>query len=354
MTRTVLITGTEDSTGKTAIALALGQLAVEKGLSVGYMKPRGTRLQSNVGKTIDEDPMLARELLDIDAAMHELEPVVYSPTFIEEAIRGREDPEELRETVRENFEALSEGRDLMLVEGASDLDVGGIVSLTDADLAELLDAEVLLISPYESAGDADAVLGAADRLGDRLSGVVFNAVADASFDSLESDTVPFLEDRGVPVLGALPRTQELAGVTVSELADELGAELLTGAATDEYVERFLVGAMGGDSALRHFRRTRNAALITGGDRSDIQTVALEASGVKCLVLTGGLQPSSAVVGTAEEKGVPIMVVRSDTLSTIDRAEDVVRRGRTRSPETVARMRALLSEHADSGALIGTE
>ena len=352
MTRTVLITGTEDSTGKTALALALGQRAADAGQSVGYMKPKGTRLQSNVGKTIDEDPMLARELLDIDAKMHELEPIVYSQTFIEEAIRGREDPDELRETVRERFEALSEGKDLMLVEGASSLDTGGIVSLTDSDLAELLDAEVVLLAPFETAGDTDRILAAADRLGERLSGVVFNAVADSNFDTLDADVIPFLEGRGIPVLGALPRTQELAGVTVSELADELGAELLTGGPTDAFVERFLVGAMSGDSALRHFRRARNAALITGGDRSDIQTVALEASGVKCLVLSGGLRPSRAVIGKAEEKGVPIMVVQSDTLSTIDRAEDIVRRGRTRSPETVSRMGELLAEHADSEAIIG--
>lgn len=352
MTRTVLITGTEGSTGKTALALALGQRAADAGKSVGYMKPKGTRLQSNVGKTIDEDPMLARELLGIDAEMHELEPVIYSQTFIEEAIRGREDPAQLRDTVKENFEALSEGKDLMLVEGADSLDTGGIVSLTDADLAELLDAEVVLLAPFETAGDTDRVLAAADRLGERLSGVIFNAVADSSFDSLDADVIPFLEGRRIPVLGALPRTQELAGVTVSELADELGAELLTGAPTADFVERFLVGAMSGDSALRHFRRARNAALITGGDRSDIQTVALEASGVKCLVLTGGLRPSSAVIGKAEEKGVPIMVVQSDTLSTIDRAEDIVRRGRTRSPETVNRMGEILDEHADSEAIIG--
>ncbi|MCH7662183.1 MAG: AAA family ATPase, partial [Euryarchaeota archaeon] len=158
MTRTVLITGTEGSTGKTALALALGQRAADAGKSVGYMKPKGTRLQSNVGKTIDEDPMLARELLGIDAEMHELEPVIYSQTFIEEAIRGREDPAQLRDTVKENFEALSEGKDLMLVEGADSLDTGGIVSLTDADLAELLDAEVVLLAPFETAGDTDRVL----------------------------------------------------------------------------------------------------------------------------------------------------------------------------------------------------
>ncbi len=86
---TVLVTSTGESTGKTAITLALGVLATERGLDVGYMKPKGTRLQSSTGKTLDEDPMLARELLDIDAEMHQLEPVVYSPTFIQGAVRGR-------------------------------------------------------------------------------------------------------------------------------------------------------------------------------------------------------------------------------------------------------------------------
>jgi uncharacterized protein len=352
MTRTVLIAGTEDSTGKTALALALARLAAERGDSVGYMKPKGTRLESNVGKTIDEDPLLARELLGLESEMHELEPIVYSQTFVTEAIRGREEPAELRETVRDRFEELAAGRDLMLVEGAGSLDTGAIVDLTDADVAELLDARVVLVAPYEDVGDVDGLLAAAERLGDRLLGVVFNAVADAPFDELESDVVPFLEGRGVPVLGALPRTRELAGVTVEELADELGANLLTSVPTDGFVDRFLVGAMGGDSALRHFRRTRNAALITGGDRSDVQTVALEASGVKCLVLTGGIRPSSAVVGKAEERGVPIMVVQSDTLSAIDRTEDVVRRGRTRDRETVERMRELLSEHADVESVLG--
>src|SRR6056297_1953491 len=168
--KTILVTATEESTGKTAVALALAKLAAERGLSVGYMKPKGTRLQSNVGKTLDEDPMLARELLDLDAEMHELEPVVYSPTFIDGAMRGREDPTELREQIVTRFDGLAEGRDLMVVEGGGSLTTGGIVDLTDADIAELLDAEVLLVSPYDEPRDLDDVLMAADMIGDRLAG----------------------------------------------------------------------------------------------------------------------------------------------------------------------------------------
>jgi BioD-like phosphotransacetylase family protein len=360
--RTILVTATEESTGKTAVALALARLAAERGLSVGYMKPKGTRLQSNVGKTMDEDPMLARELLDLDAEMHDLEPVVYSPTFVEQAIRGREDPDDLRERVRDSFEELADGKDLMVVEGGGDLATGGIVDLTDLDVAELLDAEVLLVSGYEQATDADDLLagiadvrrvsdGESEDADDRLLGVLFNAVRDASFDELETEVTPFLEGRGVPVLGVVPRDQSLAGVTVAELGAELSAEQLNDAPGDAFVERFLVGAMSGDSALRHLRRTKDAALVTGGDRPDLHRVALEAPGIKCLVLTGGFRPPGAILGAAEEKGVPVLLVQSDTLTTVERAEDVVRSGRTRDAETVARMRDLLHDHADVAAIV---
>lgn len=349
---TLLVTAIEESTGKTAVALALATLAKERDRTVGYMKPKGTRLESHVGKTLDSDPMLARELLDLDAAMHELEPIVYSPTFIQGAIRGQEDPDELRQTVRERFEGLAADRDLMIVEGGGSLTTGGIVDLTDPEVADLLDADVLLIASYDAPSDIDDVLAAADRIGDRLVGVLFNAVADTDFDALSDDVVPFLESRNIAVPGIVPYARDLAGVTVEDLAGELGAEVVTDAPTDAFVERFLVGAMAADSALRFFRRTKDAAVITGGDRADIQTAALEAPGVKCLILTGGFRPPGAVVGKAESRGIPILLVRSDTLATVERAEDVVRSGRTRDAETVAVMRMLLQEHARVDRFIG--
>ncbi|WP_114576160.1 phosphotransacetylase family protein [Saliphagus sp. LR7] len=351
MTRTLLVAGTEESTGKTAIALALAKIAAGRGESVGYMKPKGTRLESHVGKTRDEDPMLARELLDLDAEMHRLEPIVYSPTFVSEAIRGREDPQELRATVRECFDDLADGRDLLIVEGADRIDTGSIVDLSEPAVADLLDAEVVLVGRYDSARDVDGVLGAAERFGDRFRGVVFNAVPDAAVDEVEA-AAGFLEGRDVPVLGVLPRERDLAGVTVADLADELGAEIVTrDAPTDAYVERFLVGAMSAEGALSYLRRSRDGALITGGDRADLQTVALEAPGVRALVLSGGIRPSGAVVGAAEEAGVPILVVGADTRSTVERAEDVVRSGRTRDERTVETMGRLLADHADTDALL---
>jgi BioD-like phosphotransacetylase family protein len=347
----LLVTANEESTGKTAVTLALAQAARERGTDVGYMKPKGTRLQSNVGKTLDEDPMLARELLGLDAEMHELEPVVYSPTFVQEAIRGRETATEVRERIREAYDGLAADHDRLFVEGGG-LTAGKVLDIADGDVAELLDASVLLVCPYDSVTDVDDVLAAVDDLDGSLSGVLFNRVSESAYDQLQEDVVPFLESRGVTVHGVLPRERELAGVTVGELADDLGADLLTDVPTDAFVERFSVAAMGPDAALRGLRRTKDTAVITGGDRSEIHTAALEAPGVKCLILTGGHRPSGAVLGKAAEKGVPVMVVNSNTLTTIERAEDVVRVGRTRDEETVERMSDLLAGHADLDGILG--
>ncbi len=353
-TDTILVSSLETSTGKTAITLALARLAQREGDSVGYMKPKGTSLQSNVGKTLDEDPLLARELLDLDAEMHDLEPVVYSPTFIEQAIRGREDPAELRERVSEAFETLADGTDRLFLEGGGEYDIGGIVDLTDVDIAALLDARVVLVASYTVPGDVDDVLAAADAFGDRLAGVIFNDVPDAAYDPLETDVVPFLEGRGIPVFGVVPSEQVLSGVTVDELAAELGASMLVDAGADAYIERFTVGAMGGDSALRHFRRTKDAAVITGGDRAEIHRAALEAPGIRCLILTGGHRPSGTIIGQATERGTPILTVQTDTLTTVERAEDIVRGGRTRNVETVDRMEQLLGDHAAIDSILAAD
>ena len=349
---TTLVTSLEESTGKTAVALALGTVARERGERVGYMKPKGTRLQSAVGKTLDRDPMLAREVLDLDSAMHEMEPIVYSPTFIQEAIREREDADAVRDRVRASFETLSEDFDRMVVEGGGSLTTGGIVDLTDTDLAALLDATVVLVSGFEDPADLDAVLAAADLLDDRLGGVLFNDVPDAAFDVLASDAVPFLESRGIRVYGTVPRDPDLAGVTIEELAAETGAELLTdGVSTEGRIRRFVVGAMSAEEALGKLRRVRDAALITGGDRTDIQTVALEASGIECLLLTGGIRPPETVLGRAAAAGVPVLLLSADTATTLDRTDAVMKSGRTRSGETVTRMRRLLEDYADIDAML---
>jgi BioD-like phosphotransacetylase family protein len=350
---TLLVTSTEPDTGKTAVALALATAAEERGERVGYMKPKGTRLEPAADDPLDSDALLARAVLDIGADTSEMEPLVYSSAFLQEVVRGNEEPETLRDRVESAFERLDSDHDRVVVEGNGSPTTGASVDLTDADLAEMLDATVVLVARYEEPADVDDVLAAADRFGDRLAGVLFNAVPDAAFDDLASDVVPFLETRGVRVYGTIPHQADLAGISAATLAEALDAEVLTDEpATDALVQRFVVGAMTANQALENLGGVRDAALVTGGDRADIQTTVLEASGIRCLLLTGGIRPPEAVIERAETAGVPVILARTDTKTTLDRAERVLRSGRTRDTATVEKMGELLRDYADVDAMLG--
>ena len=87
------------------------------------------------------------------------------------------------------------------------------------------------------------------------------------------------------------------------------------------VEHLLIGAMGADAALSHFRRRTNKAVFTGGDRVDLQLAALETS-TSALVLTGNIRPAASVIDRAEDRQVPIILVTDDTLTTVERAEGI--------------------------------
>jgi len=348
----LLVTSTAGGTGKTATAVALATLARGRGATAGYMKPKGTRPEGTVDRARDQDAAFAREALGLGTDRDDLEPVVYSQTLVREVLRGNKTPGDLQTRVASAFDRVAAGADLVVLEGGDCLATGELVGLSDPAVAERLDAEVVLVDRYTGPADVDAVLDATRHIGDRLRGVLYNDVPAAAVDELTDLVVPALADRGVETLGVVPHDEAMAGLTVGELADCLGADVLTpGVDTGGRVERFAVGAMSARAALRAFRRTRNAAVITGGDRPDVQTAALEAGGVSCLVLTGGYTPSDGVLGRATAEGVPVLLVGTQTRTAVDRTERFLRTGRTQRRETVDRMADHLETRVDVDALL---
>jgi BioD-like phosphotransacetylase family protein len=104
-----------------------------------------------------------------------------------------------------------------------------------------------------------------------------------------------------------------------------------------------------ESSLRYFRRMPNKAVITGGDRSDIQLAALETAS-KCVVLTGDLRPNSRVLTRSQELRIPLLLAREDTLTVVDKIERLLGRVRIREHAKIARASELAQEHIDFDAL----
>ena len=118
----------------------------------------------------------------------------------------------------------------------------------------------------------------------------------------------------------VPDKSELTLPTVQDVVDVLDAEVLTCKNKLEgLVDNFLVGAMSPESALSWLRRSVGRAFITGGDRADLILTSLETR-PSAIILTGNIYPSVRVLSTAEAKGIPILLVPTDTYTTVTKLE----------------------------------
>jgi BioD-like phosphotransacetylase family protein len=103
--------------------------------------------------------------------------------------------------------------------------------------------------------------------------------------------------------------------------------------------------MTADTALHRFREQANKAVITGGDRTDIQLAALETS-TTCLILTGNLHPSPLIVKQAESLGVAVLLVRDNTMETVEAIERVFGKSRLGQEAKLVEFEELFDAHVD--------
>ena len=136
------------------------------------------------------------------------------------------------------------------------------------------------------------------------------------------------------MLGIIALDPLLSSVSVRELQQVLNGHFLFG---EEYsadlIEKFLVGSMNVDKAVEYFKKSKHKAVIVGGDRPDIILAALETS-TSCVVLTGGHYPNDIIIAKAEEMKVPVLLVKEDTYSTVQKVDQVLGRLRVKEEKKI--------------------
>lgn len=352
--KSLYITSVEPFIGKTATCLALGRRLQADGFTVGYLKPVSTQpWRTPDGRLADEDAAFVCATLGLEADPVSLTPVMVTPESLRARLKGS-GKEDLLEKVRRAAQAAGEGKDVLLLEGGASLREGYAIALSNLRLAETTGAPVIVLIRYHREMQlVDDALAAHFRLGGQLLGVILNQVPDEGRGFVEEFARPYLEREGIRVLGVLPSLPRLSALSVGGLVRRLEAQVLTpDYDPDALIETFTVGAMTLEACLSRFRRQRNKAVITGGDRTDIQLAALETSTV-VLVLTGNLHPSPLVLQQAEGVNVPVLLVNQNTMETVRLIEEGYGKTRLGEPEKLETFQRLMEGAVDIEAIYRT-
>ncbi|MHB8278752.1 MAG: phosphotransacetylase family protein [Candidatus Humimicrobiaceae bacterium] len=340
----------EAYSGKSSLCIALGKILIGRGLKVGYMKPAGTLPVRINGVTTDEDAKYIGEVLEIKDDLEDIAPIVLTQNYYREGLRDEDFSRNFLNIIEKSYRKIKQSKNIVLLEGAKNIENGIFLGISSKDICSRLKAKAILILKY-STEIVDTVLLAKEFLGENFGGIIINWIPQNQTDYLADIILPFFSKKNIKVFGCLYIDKTLSSITIKELAYLLEGKIICAKdKVDELIASFMIGAMSEEQALLFFKKQSDKAVITGGDRADVQLAALETD-TKCLILTGNFQPPTVVTSRAEELGIPIILVPFDTLTTMEKINEIMGRVRFHEFVKIDKMIEMVNKHVDVDLLI---
>ena len=349
--RSIMVSSPELYSGKSAVSMALATKLKDNDYKIGYMKPVGTIIVDSNGVLTDDDALTMKRVLGLEDSLHDLAPILFTYRLLDDTLEGKEKP--LAGKLESTFQNVSKGKDIVVLEGAGDMSGGSVLGLSDFEVARMTGSKILLVARYCDDFAVNRIITYMKMMPKdvELVGIVFNNIGPNFINFVKEKVVPYFEKRNVKVLGVIPQNKALMSATAGQIAEELHGQVLAGRGNlDVSANGIVVGAMSLDNAIKVFRRKPHRAVITAGDRADTQMAALEARS-PCLLLSGNLYPEAPVLGRAEELGIPVILFPDDTMTLVDKAEELFRTIRIKNPEKLEIMKNMFSEHVDMDSIL---
>lgn len=355
----VFIAATRQNDGKTTTSLGLLAEIQKRFQRVGYIKPVGQRFVEVEENKIDEDTVLMDSVYQLECPLIDMSPIAVEPDFTRKYLQEA-NRDFLVNKIRGAFDRVAAGRDFVLVEGSGHAGVGSVFDLSNAQVAKELNAKVVLVTRGGIGKPIDEVaLNAAlfEKFGVEVIGVIINKVVPGKLDYIAEFASKGLRRQGLELLGVLPHRSTLSRPSMHSLRDELKADVLNGdRPLNGLVEDVVLGAMGANNAVKHFRE--GMLLITPFDREDIIYAAAaqqdcEEHHLAGMVLTGGSEPSESVKRVIGRLPFPVLLAPCNSYQAASIVHDTIVKTRPDDQEKIDLIRELIARHVKVDQLLNS-
>src|SRR6202041_3724856 len=168
--------------------------------------------------------------------------------------------------IQNSFDRVAWEKDFVLCEGSGHAGVGSVFYLSNAQVAKVVGAKVIIVTQGGIGKPIDEVsLNQAlfEKEGVEIIGVILNKVLGEKVDYITDFARRGLKRKGLELLGVLPYEQILRNPSMELIREKLGADLLNPTAnTSLPVNDVVVGAMSAQNAIKFF--APGILLITPG------------------------------------------------------------------------------------------
>ena len=354
----VFIAATRQNDGKTTASLGLLAALQNVYPRIGYIKPVGQRFVEIEEQKIDEDTVLMDRVYRLNCPLVDMSPIAVEPDFTRKYLESS-NYDALVQRIQNAFDRVAWEKDLVLCEGSGHAGVGSVFDLSNARVAKLLGAKVIIVTQGGIGKPIDEVsLNQAlfEKEGVEIIGVILNKVLGKKIDYITEFVRRGLKRKGLELLGVVPHQPVLSQPTMDLIREELNAEVLNQSdGLHNSVQEVLIGAMGVQNALHLFKK--GVLIITPGDREDIilavaSTLSDEGDrGLAGMILTRNLKPSKESQRVIGKMPFPVLSAAEDSYDVASRVHDLTVKIRPDDTQKIALIRDMIAQHVDTNKIL---
>lgn len=359
--KSIFVAATGQHVGKTTSTLGLVSNLRERGIETGYCKPVGQQYITSNGISADKDAWLFAKMIGF-----EINPDWHSPVVVGRGVTKQyiEDSSQFNFVERIHYAAreLSQRSDLVVYEGTGHPGVGTVIDLSNARVAKMLGAGVVMI-----------VEGGIGRTIDRLNlslalfrqhdvpllGVIVNKVKQEKIEEVKYFLGKKFREREIPLLGVLPYDQTLSLPIMATIRHAVGGKMImNGEYMNNRVEDILAGSL---VDTEEINIERNILLVASIKRlneaiAKIEEITrikqLDKSPISGVIVTGDgrharwYDEADLTNPYFREHNIPVITTELDTYGSVVKISRIEVKINTRTPWKVNRAVELIRRHVD--------
>ena len=147
MARKVFVAATGQNSGKTTTSLSLMYMARKKYKRVGFIKPFGPKPSTaRNGMVADKDAVLMAEVFGLEEDLSLMSPLVLHPGDTQKLLEGELSGAEMERKMFDAIDELDRKNDFLIIEGAGHTGVGSVLGFSNARVAKIADAPVVMVT----------------------------------------------------------------------------------------------------------------------------------------------------------------------------------------------------------------
>lgn len=364
MKKRIYVAATSQHIGKTTSTLGLVQALQKKGVHVGYCKPVGQEGLDVEGIYVDKDAVLFATVMKfpLQASLHS--PVILGPGA---TTRFLDNPEELdyENDILRAASVLEKEYEIVIYEGTGHPGVGSVVNLSNADVARILGAEVILVVEGGIGNTIDRLnlclnMFQAQRV--PVIGVIVNKVHPDKYDKVKYYVGKKLAEWNIPLLGVIPFDKMLLYPLFETIRKAVNGEVLLNEDKMYNMVEEIVAASLIDTVT--FKDAQRILLVVSSNRfyeiitkieCKCQELGIEESPLSGVIITGDGRSEKWITEFDEDDYVvrhhiPVIATQLDTYGSALQISKIEVKINVRTPAKTARAIDLIEEYVDLSVL----